>query len=188
MNFLKVVIISIICFIIWRFLFIGINEGFNHFSKSEDSNPFSSILFSIAFWMFYILIFGVMAKGIIPINDGNLIEWYGVFCFWGIASIIWCYFDWELKWNAIPTMSCSDKKVSYKKIIVYVIAMIITLVYGYSNVNKILNNQDIDIFIAIVNATILPSIIAVDRILNQIHTFKKQNLTFDTIKKDLLGE
>lgn len=187
MGFIKVVIISIALFFIWRLLFIGINVLGNYLYKSKDSNPFSGILFSIIFWLFYILIFGSVAQVVIPINDGNFLEWYYVFCFIGIASVIWCYFDWELKWKAIPTMTISEKKVSYKKIIVYVIAMIITLVYGYRNVNKILNNQEIDLFIAIINATILPSIIAVDRILNQIRNFKKQNITFDTVKKDFWG-
>ena len=65
-------------------------------------------------------------------------------------------------------MTISDKNVLYKKIIVYMMALIITLVYGYWNVNKILNIQDMDIFIAIVNATILPSVIATAIIRNNI--------------------
>lgn len=187
MGFLNVVIISIIIFLVWRLLYIGINALGEYVTKSKGANPFSNLFFSIAFWLFYILILGTVAKIVIPFNDNNSLEWYFVFCFIGIASVIWCYFDWELDWKAKPTMTISDKNVSYKKIIVYMIALIITLVYGYWNVNKILNIQDMDIFIAIVNATILPSVIATDRILNQIRNFKKQNLTFDTVKKDLLG-
>ena len=166
---------------------MGINALCNYFTKSKESNPFSNLLFSIAFWLFYILILGTIAEIVIPFKENNSLEWYFVFCFIGIASVIWCYFDWELDWKAKPTMTISDKNVSYKKIIVYMIALIITLVYGYWNVNKILNIQDMDIFIAIVNATILPSVIATDRILSQIRNFKKQKITFDTVKKDLLG-
>ena len=187
MRFLHVVVISGIFFLLWRLLFIGINALCNYFTKSKESNPFSNLLFSIGFWLFYILIFVTLAEIVIPFKENNSLEWYCVCCFIGIASVIWCYFDWELDWKAKPTMAISDKNVTYKKIIVYMIALIITLVYGYWNVSKILNIQDMDIFIAIVNATILPSVIATDRILNQIRNFKKKNITFDTVKKDLLG-
>ena len=77
----------------------------------------------------------------------------------------------EFGWGRLyrsQMMTISDKNVLYKKIIVYMMALIITLVYGYWNVNKILNIQDMDIFIAIVNATILPSVIATAIIRNNI--------------------
>ena len=46
--------------------------------------------------------------------------------------------------------------------------MLFTFYHGYAQVNKHFNGEDVDLVITITNLTVVPGIIALDRMLNQV--------------------
>lgn len=57
---------------------------------------------------------------------------------------------------------------------VFTFVMIFSFYYGYVNLNKVINGGGLDVFIVVTNITIIPGIIAFDRVLNQISVLKTQ--------------
>lgn len=89
---------------------------------------------------------------------------------------MWCYFSWRLKWNARPQFAKNEKEMILKKIIVFLGVMILSFAYGYIQLNQKFSSdntaEDANILLmAIVNITIIPEIIALDRVLNQIKLY-----------------
>lgn len=55
--------------------------------------------------------------------------------------------------------------------------MIFSFYYRYVNLNKVINGSELDVFIVVTNITIIPGIIAFDRVLNQISVLKTHKKT-----------
>ena len=62
-----------------------------------------------------------------------------------------------------------------KKIIVFTIVMFFVFYQGYCQLNNRLNGEEVDLLVVIANITIVPGIIAFDRVLNQITSLLNDN-------------
>lgn len=97
-----------------------------------------------------------------------------IYTFIGVSAILWCYFNWELEWKAKPKFGEEDIQIIVKKIFVFSAIMIFTFYQGYKQLNKQFSGEEIDLSITVTNITIIPGIIALDRVLNQIKSFKNK--------------
>lgn len=169
MYFIILLIISLIVFLGVRLVAILFYEILCCLFKSKEKNDMGAFnfLFSLAFLGIYMQVFSGALQAVIPYMSTTL-ELYMVYTSLGIIAMIWCYFRWDFKFKAKPRFGKNDIMTVIKKIIVYSVVMCFSVYYGYVNINKLINGQEIDITILLVNATIVPVMIALDRILNQI--------------------
>lgn len=176
MHFIILIITSLIVFIVARLIFALIYESLCKLFKSSGKDNMSfgvNLLFSLAFLGIYIQAFSGALQAVEQYMKTSL-ELYLVLVSIGVISMLWCYFRWDFKFKSRPRFGVNDKMTIIKKIFVYAVVMCFTFYYGYTNINKLVYGQEIDMTIMITNATIIPIIIALDRILNQIMNFIKQ--------------
>lgn len=176
MHFMILIMTSLIVFIIARLGFALIYEIFCKIFKSfveDDRSVGMNLLFSLAFLSIYIQAFSGALQAVEQYLKTSL-EVYLVLISIGVIAMFWCYFRWDFKLKSRPRFGANDKMTIIKKILVYAAIMCFTFYYGYTNINKLIYGQEIDMTIMITNATIIPIIIALDRILNQIMNFIKQ--------------
>lgn len=176
MNLLLILIASLITFLVIRVCFIGLYWILCKLFKSTNNIKFDLII-SFLFLIGFIQAFIGATEGVFINRYLSNLEWYFVYTFIGVSMILWCYFSWEFKWNAIPKFGINSKHIIIKKIIVFTFVMIFSFYYGYVNLNKVINGSELDVFIVVTNITIIPGIIAFDRVLNQISVLKKHKET-----------
>lgn len=88
------------------------------YKVKDDGEKFELIL-SICFYWIYIFCFLVAAKNVSTIYKLSNLEWYIIYTYIGMISVVWCYFSWRLKWNARPQFAKNEKEMILKKIIVF---------------------------------------------------------------------
>lgn len=139
-----------------------------------NSNTKSYVVYSITSCAAYLECYLGIAKNMATKKEFNSLEWYLLYAFIGVVLVLWCYFSWELKLISIPHIhDARDKRITIKKIILYSVIVVVSFVYGYCSLNKMVTGQDINTTVIILNATIIPGIIALDRLLNQVVIYRK---------------
>lgn len=113
-------------------------------------------------------------EGVLKNNNFSNLEWYIIYTFIGISLMLWCYFSWDFKLKSIPRFGVDNVFITIKKSFVFICVMTFSFYYGYKTLNKAIVGEEIDIVTSITNATIVPGIIAFDRVLNQIMVLKKR--------------
>lgn len=174
MNITIILLTSLVIFIVIRMLFILLNWVLGKILKLTTYSVGFDLLISIAFYMLYVLIFLSAVQGVSNKIELNNAEWYFVYTFIGISSMIWCYFSWELELKAKPQFAKEKVHVTVKKIVVFAFVMLFTFYSGYTQLNKNLGggiDEQKELLITVTNITIISGIIAFDRVLNQISTY-----------------
>lgn len=97
------------------------------------------------------------------------LEWYLIYCIFGIISIAWCYFSWGVdSLKSLPKWS--DKNgFKIKKAIVFFFIFVYVLALGYNQTRSILLETPVNPLFSIVNTTVVAAALALDRFLNQIY-------------------
>lgn len=177
MSLFVIALSSIIVLILVRALMLIVLKVLALIFKYSDANLADrNPLFSIIFLVIYIQGFFGAVLGVSSSKELSDLEWYIVYTCMGVACIVWCYFKWELSWKALPKLEDNTAiAIKIKKIIVYSFVMIISFHYGYGQTKKLLSGNDVDGLLIIANATIIPGIIALDRVFNQIQSLRKHN-------------
>ena len=80
------------------------------YKVKDDGEKFELIL-SISFYWIYILCFLVAAENVSTIYKLSNLEWYIIYTYIGMISVVWCYFSWRLKWNARPQFAKNEKEM-----------------------------------------------------------------------------
>lgn len=145
------------------------------FKSSKDVMKFDLVM-SVAFYIIYIQGFLGTAQGILQNNKLSNAEWYFIYTFIGISSIIWCYFSWDLKWKARPQFAKVEIPMIIKKIIVFFLVMVFAFYYGYTQLNENFGgsiDEEEKLLATLTNITIISGIIAFDRVLNQVSNYLK---------------
>lgn len=174
MYFMVILLSSFIVFILMRLLMILVGKIVLRLLKLSDDNLRKKDIFlSVCFMILYIQGFLGTVQGVINSRVLSNLEWYMTYTCIGIVCIIWCYFKWELTFKTLPKFEDDKIAMAIKKIIVFGIVMIISFYYGYAQTEKVINGKDVDALLIIANATILPGIIALDRIFNQFAMLRK---------------
>lgn len=167
MNIFIVLFSSILVLILLRIIFIGLYFVLSKIFKANNNMKFDLGL-SIFFLLGYIqALLGAM-QGVSNVNELSNLEWYILYTFIGISMMLWCYFNWDFQFKSIPKLAINKKQMTIKKIIVFILVMLFSFYYGYKTLDKAVIGEEIDLLITITNATIIPGIIAFDRVLNQI--------------------
>lgn len=175
MNLIIILFVSLLVLIALRYFFIGLYYAISKLLKLSGNNVKFDLVLSISFFCIYLEAFLGAVGGVLKGHSLSNLEWYFVYTCMGIASMFWCYFSWDLRLKAMPKFGANDKQTIVKKIVVFLFVMIFSFCYGYENANKIFMGEDVDALIALTNVTIIPGIIALDRVFNQIANWKKLN-------------
>lgn len=176
MNFIIILVTSIIVFALVRVLILLIcNLGLKLF-KVSDSNTGFSLLLSIASFILYLQVFMGAIQGLMGKTGITNLEWYLVYTLIGIAAMLWCYFSWSFAWKAKPQFAKNDSQMIIKKIIVFSAVMLFAFYQGYTQLDMNFGgnlDEEKEMLVKVTNITIIPGIIALDRVLNQINNYKK---------------
>lgn len=177
MNIAIILTVSLIVFVGFRLFFILLYWILGKLLKlSADTIKFDFFM-SIAFYILYIQGFLGAVSGVTKNNELSNAEWYFVYTFIGMSSMIWCYFSWELKWKAKPQFAREKIQMIVKKIIVFFLVMTFAFYQGYTQLDENLGgdiNEEKKLLITLTNITIIPGVIAFDRVLNQISNYLKE--------------
>ncbi|MDD6216807.1 MAG: hypothetical protein PUB28_08715 [Roseburia sp.] len=174
MNIAVILLTSLIIFIVTRMFFIFLYWFLGKILKLKTHKMGFDLVLSFAFYAMYIQAFLGAAQGVSISNELSNADWYFVYTFIGISAMIWCYFSWDLKWKARPQFAKEKTQVLVKKIIVFTLVMLFAFYSGYTQLNENLGgkiNEEDKLLITLTNITIIPGIIAFDRVLNQISIF-----------------
>lgn len=141
--------------------------------SSEDSK--FQLEISIVLFLFYLYIYCEVVQKLIGLVEiVSILDWFLIYTCMGISAILWCYFSWELKWKTRPKFGQNDEEIIVKKIVVFTIVMAFSFYYGYQQLSKTFDadyDKEKVVLIMISNATIIPGIIALDRVLNQVKSY-----------------
>lgn len=174
MYFIVVLLSSLIVFVVTRLFLIFVGKISSMLLKLSDNNlRKKDMILSVSFLVIYIQGFTGAVQGVINRGELSNLEWYMTYTCIGIACIIWCYFKWELAFKALPQFEYDKKAMAIKKILVFSLVMIISFYYGFAQTEKVINGKEVDTLLIIANATIIPGIIALDRIFNQFAMLRK---------------
>lgn len=177
MSFGIILATSVIVFLIFRITILLLYSGIQKVFKLTDSNLKFSVLLSSAIFLIYIQGFLGAVQGVMGNTNITNLEWYLIYTFIGTSAMIWCYFNWELKWGARPQFAKEEHQMIIKKIIVFFAVMVFAFYQGYTQLEANFGgNQgaEKELLVMVTNITIIPGIIALDRVLNQISIYLKK--------------
>lgn len=168
MIFFVIVIIAFVMFILTRILLILLSKILLLVFKEINQNPVErdfgmSMVFLLMYVSFYV-------KAMEVINKTNIIgnfDWYLIYTFIGITCVLWIYFKWEFS-MFVPRIELDKKTLAIKKIVIFTIVMLTSFCYGYAQILKITDGKEIEALTLVANYTIIPGIIALDRVMNQV--------------------
>lgn len=166
--------ISIILFIVIRIPFVVIYWLSEKISKSSCKSEKLDLFLSIAFFFMYLEGFLGAAQEVANSCGLSNAEWYFVYTYIGVSAIIWCYFSWELKWKAKPQFAKQKPQMIVKKTIVFFCVMLFAFYNGYTQLSKNFGggiDDETNLLVTLTNITIIPGVIAFDRVLNQISNY-----------------
>lgn len=173
MNFFLIFLTALITLMIIRSGFIVLYNGLCKIFKVTDNTKFYLGISSF-FLLGYIQALIGAVEGVSTNRSLSNLDWYCVYTYIGISMILWCYFSWSPKLWSIPKFSTDNKQIAIKKVFVFLGIMLFSLYNGYETLNKIVSGKDINVITAITNATIVPGVIALDRVLNQLLLLKRK--------------
>lgn len=177
MSFVIIIAISISVLILFRMIILLFCSPVFKLFKLRDSNMGFNLPLSIAFFTIYLQGFLTAIKGIVGVTEITNLEWYMIYTFIGIAAILWCYFSWSFEWKAKPQFAKKDSQMIVKKIIVFSALTLFVFCQGYNQLNMNFGenlDKEKEMLFKVVNITMVPGIIALDRVLNQINNYIKK--------------
>lgn len=177
MSFIIILVTSILVFALFRVITLLLCSLVLKLFKLPDCNTGFSLLLSIAFFLVYLQGFMGAIQGVMGKTDITNLEWYLVYTFIGIAAMLWCYFSWSFEWKAKPQFAKNDFQMIIKKIIVFSAVMLFAFYQGYTQLDMNFGgnlDEEKEMLVKVTNITIIPGIIALDRVLNQINNYIKK--------------
>lgn len=171
MSFIVVLVSSVIAFILVRLFLYLVTVLLMKVLKAEVSNKLY-IPLSVFYLLFYLQCFIGAVYGV---STTSVLELYLIYTFIGVACVMWCYFKWDIKFLSVPKFNSNSKEVALKKLIVFSVVFVISLYYGYSQLLKTLNNIEVNLSIVLANITIVPGMIAFDRVMSQLVSLFKRS-------------
>ncbi len=174
MNIVIIVFISLIVFVLVRFSLVALSLLIGRIFKVPENKIGFHLAISVLFYFLYVTLFLVFVIVISDNRSFSNAEWYFVYAFIGISAILWCYFSWEMKFRALPKFGGNDSATIIKKILVYAFVMVFSFYHGYSILNEKFSGQNVDLLTTIVNITVIPGVIALDRLLNQFKNLQSK--------------
>ena len=177
MNIIIILVTSLMVFVVFRLFFIFLYWILGKIFKTSANSAKFGLCMSIAFYLMYIETFLGAVLEVAKNNELNNAEWYFVYTFIGISSMLWCYFSWDLKLKAKPQFAKQEIQMILKKIIVFGAVMMFSFYQGYTQLAVKFGESfeaEKELLVTLTNITIIPGIIALDRVLNQISNYMKK--------------
>ncbi|ADU27983.1 hypothetical protein Ethha_2490 [Ethanoligenens harbinense YUAN-3] len=173
---------SVIIFVGSRIIVIGINilidklilKGENN--STVDTATGYSLLFAFYLLYTFACIFAFIFSVSHFAKHASDLSLFVSLVVCGLVYIFWCYFQWSNNYNIVPTFDRDKKRFAFKKLCAYSTGIIITLLYGYNQIESSFYKHPTNLLLSVVNYTFLASLISFDAIFSQIHTlFEKPN-------------
>lgn len=177
MNIVIILGASLIVFVGIRLFFIFVYWILKKIFKASSDNEKFDLCMSIAFCLMYIQTFLGAVSGVTKNNELSNAEWYFAYTFIGISLMLWCYFSWDLKLKAKPQFATQEIQMIVKKILVFLAVMIFAFYQGYTQLTVKFGatlEEEKELLVTLTNITIVPGVIALDRVLNQISNYLKK--------------
>lgn len=170
-NFIIIILTSLIVFVLFRMVLLLIYAGLKRVIKGAQCVEENfSLSLSVSFFLVYIQGFIGAVEGVTLKQQLTNLEWYFVYVCMGIIAVIWCYCKWTLTLKERPRINRDKRQVALKKVIIFSCVMAFSFVVGFNQMKNILYGYEVDTLLLFVNVTIIPGVIALDRVMNQIHT------------------
>lgn len=166
-NYVLIGIMSFAALIIVRLIFVGIEWFCTKKSINKDEKFNASL--SLGFILLFLVGFCCATLVVLQKKTFNDLEAYVLVICIGIYTILWCYFEWSGGIKQIPRISVDKRMIALKKIFVFSIVMVFSIFMGYLQMKKLIYENDVDIYILLANATLISSMLAFDRVMNQVH-------------------
>lgn len=176
MKFVIILATSLVVFILFRLIMLLVYELAKKLLKSREDSVGFSLLISIVFFIMYLQGYLGAIEGVMGSTGITNFEWYLVYTSIGIMAMLWCYFSWSFGWRTKPQFSKNDFQMTVKKIIVYAALMLFVFYQGYTQLDTSFGGtlaEEKELLVKVVNITIVPGIIAMDRVLNQVNNLIK---------------
>ena len=127
-----------------------------------------SLSFLVVFYFFFTLSAYLLDKP--DFLEGEL---YATFQTVGFVAVLWCYLRWDLHYRAFPYLdtNCSSFFCTTKKMAAFGFIFVFTICYDSSQFSKFMGGTEIDPMLVTINAIMLPSMLALERFLNQVCSF-----------------
>lgn len=169
MNVVTIIILSLLIFFAIRALAISLFLILHKIYKAKKVSE-EPILTSICFLISFMTIYLYAAD--IPYIKEKLTnqEWYAFYVIFGGLGIIWSYIQWSVNsFKSLPKWERKDR-MAIKKIVIFSIMFIYSVRGGYEQMINSITGSKTDAIYIITNTAIIGCMIAMDRVMNQIHT------------------
>ena len=176
MNFVIILATSLIVFILFRLIMSRVYCLIKKLLKSHEDSVGFSLSLSVVFFILYLQGYLGAIQGVMRNTELTNLEWYLVYTSIGMIAMLWCYFSWSFERGTKPQFSKNDFQTSAKKILVYLALMLFVFYQTYTQLNTSFGGtleEEKELLVKVLNITIVPGIIAMYRVLNQINNLIK---------------
>lgn len=171
-NTLLILFITLLVFWIYRFGLLVLDKLLTKYIFPKTQVPSGPTVYIPIYIMFISFLTIVIFYVSYTRNMTNL-EWYTTFTLYGLSSIIWCYFDWDLSSFLSKPKFTNSTNLQIKKIFIFSLVLIASISLGYLKVLEALDVQKLPTIYKILDITIITSTLAADRVLSQIYSYYK---------------
>jgi len=177
MSFIVILFTTLVIFLFYRYSLSLIATVIAKVFKGLAFPDKGDLLLSIAFWAIYEKVFWEATFQVPAKFNFMLSDLYLVLLSTGISSVLWIYFKWDLRLTSLPKPNPNKEQVRIKKIIIFTCVMVFSFFLGYKQFMCLTTQEQVDITASLTNFSLVPGIIAFDRVLSQLHEqwFSKKN-------------
>jgi len=182
MRILLILVAPVVTVVTVRALLIGIAYVADRIFRTRQNND-SAIGYWIQSFVSILIFLQAYTSAVTGVATGfgelSVSEWYIVYTILGVSSVLWCYFRWEFSIKTIPKPNTNQKQIAFKKICVFLLVMCFTIYSGYTGFVSKLQNDSSDALSVMLNLTVFTTLIALDRVLNQILVIRNMQTNDD---------
>jgi|GEM_PF-5538835 len=169
MNVVIIIITSLLIFFAIRALAILVYMLVFKITKIEIGD--APILTSVAMLIIFMTLY--LSAANTPSIKEKLTnqEWYAFYVILGGLGIIWSYVQWKTNsFKSLPKLETEKDRMAIKKMVIFSLMFLYSVRGGYEQVINSLAEKKTDAIYIITNTAIIGCMIAMDRVMNQIHT------------------
>ncbi|WP_410496379.1 hypothetical protein QTL86_02575 [Cellulosilyticum sp. ST5] len=169
-NTLLILLVALFVFCIYRFGLLVLDMLLTRYIFPNTQVPSGPTVY-IPIYIVFISCLTIAILYVSHNRNMTNLEWYTTFTLYGLSSIIWCYFDWDLSSFLSKPQFTPPTDLQIKKIFIFSLVLIASISLGYLKVLDALNVQRLSTTYKILDITIITSTIAADRVLSQIYSY-----------------
>lgn len=188
MNVLTILFITLGFFIGYQLVAYIVAYSFIRFFKiKKRTGPKLSLALSLVLLFAFLMTLLISISIVYFETDLSSLDLYLAFSLTGLCSILWCYFDsniftsllYDLEnpqkgfFSTIKPVFASPENLASKKTIIFSLVLIFSFILGYQQFSSYVTKKNVDVLYSLSNITVVSSMIALDRVMSQLHTLNK---------------